>query len=310
MDSNKQQDSQSSCKHHDNGSLTIEAALVLPVFTLFLVVFLYFIQIFILQGYIQRVLTKTGLSLAKTAYVYDDLKSIIENYESEIIKNGLGFIIPNITRIDEELEIGLTDAVNSIAEGTLVKAFVKKELDTDWINLSCIQDGYDGISFYYTRVLDEDDCIDIVARYRIRIPIRIFGISDIKTHQRVRLRGWTGHRVPPKYTVVEEGETDETIVFITPTGSVYHKRADCSYIRLTIKEISGIPSTERNKNGAIYYPCEECCKGELPNTTSYYITDYGVRYHIQKNCSGLKRTVREVPLSEVSDRPACHRCGN
>lgn len=310
MDINKHQNHHKILRIRGKGSLTIEAALVLPLFTFFIVVFLYFIQLFMVQEYIQRVITKTGLSLAKTAYVYNDFRSILDNSDLELITTGLDILIPDLNLIDEELDLSLTDTIKAVGEGTIVKALVKKELDTDWINSSCIQDGFDGISFYYTKVLDEEDCIDIIVRYRIRIPIQIFGISDIKTHQRVKLRGWTGYRIPPQYSVVtEDSETSETTVYIAETGTVYHKRADCSHISLSIKKISGVPITERNKNGAIYYPCESCCKGELSNTASYYITDYGVKYHFKQDCSGLKRTVREVPFSEVSGRTACQRCG-
>ena len=40
-----------------------------------------------------------------------------------------------------------------------------------------------------------------------------------------------------------------------------------------------------------------------------YITSQGNRYHTQLNCSGLKRTIYTVPLSQTGGRGRCSKCG-
>lgn len=104
-------------------------------------------------------------------------------------------------------------------------------------------------------------------------------------------------------------ETDEETVYVTETGVVYHRDYHCNYLELSIRmvtadSIDGL----RNKEQGKYYPCEHCA--EKGTQKGVYITDYGNRYHNSLNCSGLKRTIYAVPLSEASvGRGACTKCG-
>ena len=150
----------------------------------------------------------------------------------------------------------------------------------------------------------------MIVRYQVRIPIALFGLDEMNMIQRVRLRGWTGHQLPANYTVEENGEEQEdTIVYITETGSVYHVDRNCSHIKLSVTSVIGLPTALRNDSGAKFYPCEACCNGAESDMATYYITSDGTRYHNRNDCSKIKRTVKEVKLSEVSDRSICKRCG-
>ena len=61
----------------------------------------------------------------------------------------------------------------------------------------------------------------------------------------------------------------------------------------------------RNASGGRYSPCEKC-GGD--GSGIVYITNEGDRYHNTIECSGLKRSVRCVPLSEAGGRAPCSRC--
>ena len=151
-------------------------------------------------------------------------------------------------------------------------------------------------------VLGQDEHIDIIVSYKVELPLDIFGIGDIAMAQRIRLRGWTGHKVAAKYSQVDGSEEgDETIVYVTETGTVYHPRKTCSHISLFVEEVYGIPSSRRNASGGKYYPCSSCCKHKPREGETYYLTSYGTRYHSRKDCSRIKRSM-EVPLSEVRGR--------
>lgn len=120
----------------------------------------------------------------------------------------------------------------------------------------------------------------------------------------VVVRAWVGYTGESFHN-----RAGETIVYITPTGSVYHKSRDCTYLRLSIRQVaSGDLSGERNQSGSRYSPCIYCIRRGWAGGTAY-ITDYGTSYHSSAGCQGLKRTVTAIPLSQAGGRHACSRCG-
>lgn len=125
-----------------------------------------------------------------------------------------------------------------------------------------------------------------------------------RTFRKAVVRAWVGYTGESFRT----GPSDE-IVFITPEGTVYHRSRDCSYLRLSIRQLPYSSLEEaRNQSGGKYGPCAYCIRNGWSGST-VYITDYGNSYHSIRNCQGLKRTVMAVPLSEVGGRRRCSRCG-
>lgn len=125
---------------------------------------------------------------------------------------------------------------------------------------------------------------------------------DLVTRKAV-VRAWTGY-TGESFQGAFVGE----IVYITPEGTVYHRNRDCTYLRLSIRQVaSGALDLERNASGGRYTPCEYCVRQGQPGGT-VYVTDYGASYHNNRNCQGLKRTVMAVPLSQVGGRRGCSRC--
>lgn len=279
-------------------SLTVEASLVLPLFLFFFMAFLYFIQVMTMQEILQEAITETGFTMARGAYIYSDFHDVkeVKDFDTSLL--------------DEGIRLGLEDLSNVIINNGFIKYAVAGNLNVDRINRSCIVGGFDGIRFDDSKILQDSDDIDIVARYRVKIPIGIFGLYEMEMVQRVRLRGWTGQKLTPIYTIVEkDNDSNEKMVYITETGTVYHMDRNCSHIRLSVNAINGIPTFHRNKNGGKYYPCESCLKDGHSPGGIYYITSYGDRYHKSKTCSKIKRTIEQIPLSEVGLRALCKRCG-
>ncbi len=150
----------------------------------------------------------------------------------------------------------------------------------------------------------EDNYIELTVPIYTKLPINYFAEKSFWITESVKLRKWTG------YDPDEAKEAgDEEMVFITETGSVYHRNRECSYLNPSIRTVSKESlSLLRNKSGHIYYECK-ACKNKKTSSQSVYITTYGESYHYDVNCEGLKRTVYCVPISEVGSRGPCSKCG-
>lgn len=150
----------------------------------------------------------------------------------------------------------------------------------------------------------ENNLIQLVRPARVQPVIPILGYPGTTLISCCYMRAWTGydveHRAP--------GDSGEVYVYITEGGSVYHVARNCTYLTLSI-QVAGETEVEglRNASGGKYGPCEKCAR--TGGTGIVYITKEGSSYHNTITCSGLKRTVRCVPLSEAGGRTPCSRCG-
>ena len=146
--------------------------------------------------------------------------------------------------------------------------------------------------------------VELPDLYLWNPPVSFIPLSPVILSETVRVHAWTGYSG-------DEGEQrgEQEMVYITQTGSVYHLDPGCSYLTLSIENVSQSElSMRRNESGGKYYPCEKCIRsGQEPS--SVYITGSGDRYHSQITCSGLKRTVRMVEKSQLKGWRACSRCG-
>lgn len=103
-----------------------------------------------------------------------------------------------------------------------------------------------------------------------------------------------------------ELDTEETYVYITPEGEVYHLFGDCTHLKLSVRRVSTASvHILKNDYGQTYRKCESC---EEAYGGMVYITSEGECYHSERTCSGLKRTIRQIPLSQVGARSLCIRC--
>ena len=100
----------------------------------------------------------------------------------------------------------------------------------------------------------------------------------------------------------------DDMVYVTDYESVYHTSSSCSHLSFQIDQKTlAAAQNSKNQNGAHYDPCEKCIGSGLPRH-QVYLTQYGTAYHNSPNCSGLKRSIRLIPQSEVPNLHICSRC--
>lgn len=148
------------------------------------------------------------------------------------------------------------------------------------------------------------EMIELVKPVLVRPPVSLLGYRGTLIVSSCYMRAWTGYDVEREAV---SGNPKESWVYLTENASVYHTRESCTHLSLSIEMVSKAQiSSLRNEDGGKYTPCEKC-GGE--GSSMVYVAREGDHYHNTIVCSGLKRTVRRVPISEVMEVPACGRCG-
>lgn len=134
----------------------------------------------------------------------------------------------------------------------------------------------------------------------------IVSLPKVWIYNLVTAHAWTGKTYEGE--TVEQKQPEE-MVYITESGGVYHKNLGCSYLNLSVNQVSG-NTVEYLKNdyGNHYSACSSCSKNQDP-AAIVYVTEKGDSYHNLETCSSLKRTVRMVKHSSAEDMAACSRCG-
>lgn len=149
----------------------------------------------------------------------------------------------------------------------------------------------------------QDEMIQLVKPVWLKAPVTILAYPGTMITSSCCMRAWTG------YDVTRSGDAreGEIYVYITEHGAVYHMTENCSHLRLSIELVAKSEVGQfRNASGGKYHACEKCGGRD---GGAVYITREGDRYHSTINCSGLRRSVRCVPLSEAGGLPPCGRCG-
>lgn len=253
-----------------DGSMTVEASIVLPLFLFFFLNLGSVIEMIRLHNNLELALWETGNRLAVYGHVLDG--------GNKITGVALSY--------------------------TYVKSQIIEYLGEEYLENSPLSYGTDGLQFLESNIWKEDGTFEVVLTYAVSPLSSVAGFRSFRMANRYYGHLWTGYEIPGT-----EEPTSEQYVYITKTGRVYHTNAGCTHLVLSVSQVSYQEAlSSRNNQGEKYDACEKCSKWGYRG--SVYITKEGDCYHFERECPGLKRTVISVPISDVSGYRLCSRCGS
>lgn len=251
-----------------NASITVETALVLPIFMFAMISILYFSEVFRYSDCVLAAMHQSVRSMAVKAYAV----------------NKLG-------------DMEVADMVGKLSGVAISETYVRGEVSKG-LQRAGVKER--NISYLRSSIM-ENDIIDVVAEEEIEIPYAFIGIPKFRITDRARVHAFTGY----DNSLNNKNDMQEEVVFVTDTGSVYHSSRSCSHLKVTIKDYPANQADKlRNSSGGKYYPCEYC-KGKAGGRI--YLTNFGDRYHSSVSCQALKRSVQAIPKSKIN-LPPCKDC--
>ncbi len=256
-----------------DGSLTVEAAIVFPLFLLVLLCTSSFISILGINSSLQ-------IRLEETARYYNTYAYITSNESSETLNSTLTTLSLKDFFFNEDIV--------ALCESSL---FLKNDINE--------------LHFKHT-ILDNDQQVHALnITYNICIPFIPDNLINFSFTQNTVFKLFTGI----EHTM--QSDNHDRTVYITPAGNVYHTQKYCTYLKKYTDCISASAlDSYETKTNKKFKPCSYC-KQHYKNSdiTSVYISTYGTYYHYNPDCYHLNQSVYSVKKQDLPDfYKSCHRC--
>ncbi len=266
------------------GSMTVEAAVLLPMLLFFLLNLGSIMELIRLHGNMELALTNVGNELSVYRYVVS-------------------------TELTEEEQQRLPDTFKSLLQAAISQAYIQHRVES-YLGREYLEGAPLGEKSRLGQgkgwnFIEEGDRLELRYSYEVECPFAVPGFPDFYMSNSYYTHIWTGYEIPGS----REGIGLET-VFFTEYGQVYHLSMDCTYLKRTIREVDlKEAARSTNQRGCKYELCAHCA--DLPRGSVVYVTDYGACFHYSRQCEGLRRTIYSATLAEVLQLGfgLCNRCG-
>ena len=199
-------------------------------------------------------------------------------------------------------EIAMEAYVDPRISPTQMEQALAEHIGVERLERSLLVGGSNGLDCSGSKKYWNTTIMDLTVSYQMEVPVLLFRIPLITKEETIRIKGWTGHET--KGT----DDAENLMVYVTDYGIVYHKDMQCTYLELSIKIVNWEDLSDlRNQSGSTYKPCGSC-KSKVNKGQKVYITDYGEHYHDSLECSGLKRNIYAMSLTDIHGLGGCPKC--
>ncbi len=272
-----------------SAGMTVEAAVVLPIFLFFFLNISSTMEMMRLHGNLQLALWNLGNKMTVYGHVMEVMKDIKEDsWENSTEQTG--------GQLWKELA-GIAFSY------TYVKNEVISYVGKEYLEESPLTYGMDGLQFWESNIVSQNDDVELIVTYNVSPFNELIGFKPFRMANRYYCHIWKGYRIPGTADNEEEGE----VVYVAESGVVYHQDRNCTHLLLSVHQVTFQEALRgRNMQGSRYSECEKCSQGRLQEQV--YITNEGYRYHCDKNCPGLKRTVFTIIKKDAGKYKPCKRC--
>lgn len=222
-------------------SLTVEAAVVVPVVIGFLSLFLYLFQVIQVQASIEEALFYTGRQLALESYLISSEEALFLSAEAYMIA-ALGEDASIESHVKNGvLGINLTESEFQDSE-IILRACYEVELPVAFFEIKTIRLASENCFRKWIGDISlEEDWVYVTENgsvYHAEISCRAIDLSvkEVSLTNISSLRGQNGQKYYPCSRCVEDG-LEKIVVYCTDYGRLYHGDINCSSLKRSIKRV-------------------------------------------------------------------------
>lgn len=261
------------------GSVTVEAAIILPLFIIAVLSVGFIMKLHLAQSYMQHVLSDEVGQIAEEVYVKDQ---VISNDKIAEAFNVHGLL-------SQHTQSALSEKINQrITKKKLQQLHIKGEP-----SIIRYQYLFDGRYEKEHRFIKADDLIEVVTVCRADIPFPLKFRKNIFLVQTVLERAWTGTtkvRDPMDFNQMSKSTQGQTVYIFPKSGQRYHNK-QCIFI-------NNYPSQQilTDEIKQKYSPCHFCSAEKLSNGATVFIFEESGKVFHSKDCPLVNKYV--VPITK------------
>lgn len=289
-------------------SVTMEAALCLPLFLFFFLAVLEPIWWLDRQRKVQTTAEIWSEKLCQYSYLASRESGDGKRKESSGNQTLLEDSRENLLKTEDgKAENPVNEEIQNAA------AFLSEAAASLWL-VGEAEQYADHLRIEKAEVPNETGNIIFQLEYEEQIPFFPAAFQKVTMKVGVKKRAWIGLDGKLKAGgagtgEMAEGNPEEPMVYVGTSMGRYHLSRDCHYLSNQYEAVSEQLAKEmRNEAGRKLTPCASC-KSSSDGNGIVYITPSGRHYHYKKSCSAMVSYVRTVPLKEVRHLGACSYCG-